>query len=56
MSGVSATSSTRLICLLSAHDRHSLKLLTRLVNCEGHSLDVRPLWQANELEPVWVQE
>jgi hypothetical protein len=43
MSPVFTISSTRLICLLSAHNRHSLKLLIRLVNCEGHSLDVRPL-------------
>jgi hypothetical protein len=52
ISRVSTTSSTRLVWLLSAHDRHSLKLLTRLVNCEGHSLDVRPLQQANEVVPV----
>ena len=52
----SMTSSTRLICLLSSHWRHSLKLMTCLTSCEGHSLDVRMLRHAKEREPMWPQE
>lgn len=52
----STTSSTRLICLLSSHWRHSLMLMTCLTSCEGHSLDVRMLRHAKEREPMWPQE